>query len=46
MPAEPTLSVVDFRSATFCATCHPDHYDEWSTSMHAYATEDRCGVRW
>jgi hypothetical protein len=40
MPADPTLSLVDFRSATFCATCHPDHYDEWSTSLHAYATKD------
>jgi hypothetical protein len=23
-----------------CATCHPDHYREWSGSMHAYAAED------
>jgi len=23
-----------------CAECHPDHYREWSSSMHAYATED------
>ena len=23
-----------------CAGCHPNHYDEWQTSMHAYAFED------
>jgi hypothetical protein len=23
-----------------CASCHPEHYDEWSASMHAYAAED------
>lgn len=23
-----------------CQTCHPDHYREWSGSMHAYAAED------
>jgi hypothetical protein len=23
-----------------CASCHPKHYDEWSASMHAYASED------
>ena len=23
-----------------CAGCHPDHYREWSGSMHAYAAED------
>jgi hypothetical protein len=23
-----------------CASCHPQHYDEWSASMHAYAAED------
>ncbi len=26
-----------FPSATTCATCHPDHYREWSVSAHAYA---------
>jgi hypothetical protein len=26
-----------FPSATTCATCHPDHYREWSVSPHAYA---------
>jgi hypothetical protein len=23
-----------------CKSCHPDHYREWSGSMHAYASED------
>ncbi len=23
-----------------CQTCHPDHYREWSGSMHAYASDD------
>jgi hypothetical protein len=23
-----------------CAACHPQHYEEWSGSMHAYAAED------
>lgn len=23
-----------------CGTCHPNHYSEWQTSMHAYAFED------
>ncbi len=23
-----------------CKDCHPAHYDEWSGSMHAYASED------
>jgi hypothetical protein len=23
-----------------CRSCHPDQYDEWSGSMHAYAAED------
>lgn len=26
-----------FPSATTCATCHPDHFREWSVSPHAYA---------
>src|SRR5689334_14642857 len=23
-----------------CQTCHPNHYTEWSGSMHAYASDD------
>lgn len=26
-----------FPSAQTCRECHPDHYDEWSVSQHAYA---------
>ena len=26
-----------FPSANTCATCHPEHYEEWSVSSHAYA---------
>ena len=40
MPAEATLSVESFRSASECAGCHPNHYAQWQTSMHAYATID------
>jgi hypothetical protein len=34
------LSVSDFSSANSCQTCHPNHYNEWSGSMHAYALKD------
>ncbi len=40
MPREPTLSPDNFNSATICGSCHPNHYDQWRTSMHAYATQD------
>ena len=26
-----------FPSANTCATCHPEHFEEWSVSSHAYA---------
>jgi len=26
-----------FPAATTCATCHPDHYRQWSVSPHAYS---------
>ena len=29
----------DFRSATYCAECHPVHYEEWRQSMHAHAAQ-------
>lgn len=33
-----TLMLEDrFPSANTCATCHPQHYEEWSVSAHAYA---------
>lgn len=40
MPPEPTLDMANFRSATECQACHPNHYAEWRTSMHAYAMID------
>ncbi len=39
-----TLSVPflasDFSVAETCQGCHPQHYDEWSGSMHAYSVKD------
>ncbi len=40
MPAEPTVDVTRFRQAGECAACHPRHFSEWQTSMHAYAMKD------
>ena len=34
------LSVEDFDTAGSCQSCHPDHFDQWSGSMHAYALLD------
>ncbi len=28
-----------FQSAVFCAECHPNQYEEWRRSMHAYAAK-------
>lgn len=39
-PAEPTLDIAAFQSASTCTGCHPDHVAEWRTSMHAYAMID------
>ena len=40
MPAEPTLDPADFKSASFCESCHPVHAQEWKLSRHAYAMTD------
>ncbi len=40
MPADPTLDPASFTSAAECADCHPDHFSQWSQSMHAYAMVD------
>ncbi len=40
MPAEPLWESADFASATECKGCHTTHYEEWSTSNHAYAMVD------
>lgn len=34
------FTAADFESAEDCKGCHPDQYDQWSGSMHAYATVD------
>lgn len=34
------FSAGDFDVAEDCKGCHPQHYDEWSGSMHAYAMKD------
>lgn len=34
------LSPDRLRDPDACATCHPAQYDEWSGSMHAYASKD------
>jgi hypothetical protein len=39
-PIQTTFKVEDFSSATQCQNCHPNYYEEWSTSMHAYSTQD------
>ena len=40
MPQTPTLAVELFNSADACKKCHVTHYEEWRTSMHAYAMVD------
>jgi len=32
--------LAELMDPTTCATCHVDHYREWSGSMHAYAADD------
>lgn len=39
-PPPPRPTVDQFMDPTECATCHPNHYAEWSASMHAYAFKD------
>jgi hypothetical protein len=34
------FSVEEAMDPTNCMDCHPDHYREWSGSMHAYAADD------
>ena len=37
---EPRLSKGDFQGPRACAKCHPQHYQEWRGSAHAYSTRD------
>jgi len=41
-PVEPTpkFKTTDFTAPEQCASCHPNHYNEWRGSMHAYAFVD------
>jgi hypothetical protein len=40
-PAEtPTLDKSTLMKPETCMQCHPNHYTEWSGSMHAYASRD------
>jgi len=34
------LDQTELRDPAACKSCHPTHYDEWSGSMHAYASDD------
>jgi len=38
-PLEP-LSREELMDPAACKDCHPDHYEQWSGSMHAYAADD------
>jgi len=40
LPIQTSFKVEDFSSAEVCAACHPQHYAEWSSSMHAYSIMD------
>jgi Cytochrome c554 and c-prime len=35
-----SLDPAALRDPQACKTCHPNHFDEWSGSMHAYAGDD------
>lgn len=36
----PQFKVTDFTAPEQCASCHPNHFNEWRGSMHAYAFVD------
>jgi len=36
----------DFSSASQCKSCHPNYYNEWKGSMHAYAFVDPINTVW
>jgi hypothetical protein len=37
---DPKLSVDELQDPNTCNDCHPKHFQEWSGSMHAYASDD------
>ena len=40
MPAVPTVALDNFGTSSTCGGCHPQHFAQWQTSMHAYAMTD------
>ncbi|MEY4508445.1 MAG: hypothetical protein RLZZ450_567 [Pseudomonadota bacterium] len=38
--ALPSLTRAELLDPAQCKSCHPKHYREWASSMHAYAAED------
>lgn len=39
-PGGPPFKLSDFSAPETCQPCHPTHYAEWSSSMHAYSFKD------
>ncbi|APR87117.1 cytochrome c family protein [Minicystis rosea] len=39
-PPTPQFTKAELMDPQKCQQCHPDHYREWSGSMHAYAADD------
>jgi len=37
---DPVKSVAELRDPNTCMECHAQHYQQWSGSMHAYASDD------
>jgi Cytochrome c554 and c-prime len=38
--SKPSLTPEQLRDPSTCGACHISHYQDWSQSMHAYASED------
>jgi len=37
---DPSATVDELMDPQACSSCHPRHYQEWASSMHAYAADD------
>lgn len=37
---DPEVGLPPFRAAAACGGCHPNHFDEWKSSMHAFGGVD------
>jgi hypothetical protein len=44
-PYQTNFKVEDFSSAEDCKSCHPTHYQEWASSMHAYSMKDPVWIK-